>query len=105
MMYISWDPILIGISYLVAFIASFVALDSAGKIELASQSVSLFWRLAGGITLGMGIWSMHFIGMLAMRMPMMMSYHLWLTAASLLIALVATTLAINIARSTSKPPS
>jgi NO-binding membrane sensor protein with MHYT domain len=97
MMYISWDPILIGISYLVAFIASFVALDSAGKIELASQSVSLFWRLAGGITLGMGIWSMHFIGMLAMRMPMMMSYHLWLTAASLLIALVATTLAINIA--------
>lgn len=97
MMYISWDPILIGISYLVAFIASFIALDSAGKIELASQSASLFWRLAGGITLGMGIWSMHFIGMLAMRMPMMMSYHLWLTVASLLIALVATTLAINIA--------
>ncbi|MEG1212929.1 MAG: EAL domain-containing protein [Leclercia sp.] len=97
MMYISWDPILIGVSYLVAFIASFVALDSAGKILLANQRASLFWRLAGGITLGMGIWSMHFIGMLAMRMPMMMSYDLWLTITSFAISLVATTLAINIA--------
>jgi NO-binding membrane sensor protein with MHYT domain len=34
MLYVSWDPILIGISFVVAFIASFVALDSASKIFL-----------------------------------------------------------------------
>ncbi len=97
MLNISWDPVLIAVSYLVAFIASFVALDSAGKIPLSSLKAALFWRIAGGITLGIGIWSMHFIGMLSMQMPMMMSYDLWLTLASLGVAIVASTIAINIA--------
>ncbi|MGU9934252.1 putative bifunctional diguanylate cyclase/phosphodiesterase [Enterobacter asburiae] len=97
MLNISWDPVLIVISYLVAFIASFVALDSAGKIPLSSRKAALFWRIAGGVTLGIGIWSMHFIGMLSMQMPMMMSYDLWLTLASLGVAVVASATALNIA--------
>lgn len=97
MLSISWDPVLIAVSYLVAFIASFVALDSAGKIPLSSRKAAMFWRIAGGVTLGIGIWSMHFIGMLSMQMPMMMSYDLWLTLASLGAAVVASTTAINIA--------
>ncbi|EOZ1488956.1 putative bifunctional diguanylate cyclase/phosphodiesterase [Enterobacter asburiae] len=97
MLNISWDPVLIAISYLVAFIASFVALDSAGKIPLSSRKAALFWRIAGRVTLGIGIWSMHFIGMLSMQMPMMMSYDLWLTLASLGVAVVASATALNIA--------
>lgn len=97
MLNISWDPVLIAISYLVAFIASFVALDSAGKIPLSSRKAALFWRIAAGVTLGIGIWSMHFIGMLSMQMPMMMSYDLWLTLASLGAAVVASTTSLNIA--------
>ncbi|KJN29822.1 putative bifunctional diguanylate cyclase/phosphodiesterase [Enterobacter sichuanensis] len=97
MLNISWDPVLIAISYLVAFIASFVALDSAGKIPLSSRKAAMFWRMAGGCSLGIGIWSMHFIGMLSMQMPMMMSYDLWLTLASLGVAVAASTTAINIA--------
>ena len=97
MLNISWDPVLIAISYLVAFIASFVALDSAGKIPLSSRKAALFWRIAGGVTLGIGIWSMHFIGMLSMQIPMMMSYDLWLTLASLGVAVVASATALNIA--------
>lgn len=97
MLNISWDPVLIAVSYLVAFIASFVALDSAGKIPLSSRKAALFWRIAGGVTLGIGIWSMHFIGMLSMQMPMMMSYDLWITLASLGAAVIASTTAINIA--------
>ncbi|MGX5085773.1 putative bifunctional diguanylate cyclase/phosphodiesterase [Enterobacter sp. UPMP2052] len=97
MLNVSWDPVLIAISYLVAFIASFVALDSAGKIPLSGRKAAMFWRMAGGITLGIGIWSMHFIGMLSMNMPMIMSYHLWFTLASLGVAVLASTLAINIA--------
>ncbi|MEH0884989.1 EAL domain-containing protein [Enterobacter sp. UNJFSC 003] len=97
MLNVSWDPVLIAISYLVAFIASFVALDSAGKIPLSSRKGAMFWRVAGGVTLGIGIWSMHFIGMLSMKMPMIMSYHLGLTLASMGVAVLASTLAINIA--------
>lgn len=97
MLNISWDPVLIAISYLVAFIASFVALDSAGKIPLSNRKAALFWRMAGGISLGIGIWSMHFIGMLSMQMPMMMRYDLWLTLASLGVAVIASTTALDIA--------
>lgn len=97
MIYVTWDPVLVGISYLVAFIASFIALDSTGKISGSSPKAALFWRIAGGITLGIGIWSMHFIGMLAMKIPMMMSYDLQLTLLSLLVVLIASTLSINIA--------
>ncbi|WP_349291238.1 MULTISPECIES: MHYT domain-containing protein [Citrobacter] len=68
MLYVSWDPVLIGISFLVAFIAAFVSLDSAGKVAISVRRESTFWRLSGGITLGMGIWSMHFIAILAMKM-------------------------------------
>lgn len=97
MLDVSWDPVLIGISFVVAFIASFIALDSAGKVAISSRRESTFWRLSGGATLGMGIWSMHFIGMLAMKMSMPINYHFPLTAFSFFIALVSATLAISIA--------
>lgn len=97
MLHVSWDPVLIGISFIVAFIASFIALDSAGKVAISNRRESTFWRLSGGATLGMGIWSMHFIGMLAMKMSMPINYHFSLTAFSFLIALISATLAINIA--------
>src|SRR5690606_25462193 len=66
-------------------------------ISGASRKAALWWRMAGGVTLGIGIWSMHFIGMLSMKMPIDMSYHVWLTVGSLGIAIVAATSAINIA--------
>lgn len=97
MLHVSWDPVLIGISFLVAFIAAFVSLDSVGKVAISVRRESTFWRLSGGITLGMGIWSMHFIGMLAMKMSMPLNYHLPLTALSFAIALIAASLAIHIA--------
>ncbi|WP_368541983.1 putative bifunctional diguanylate cyclase/phosphodiesterase [Enterobacter soli] len=97
MLNVSWDPVLIAISFLVAFIASFVALDSAGKIPLSTRKAAMFWRITGGMTLGIGIWAMHFIGMLSMQMPIIMSYALGLTLASLAVAVLASTLAINIA--------
>lgn len=97
MLDVTWDPVLIIISFLVAFIASFVALDSAGKISDASRLAAIFWRIAGGMTLGIGIWAMHFIGMLSMHMPVSMHYEVWLTLASLGIAILAATTALNIA--------
>jgi diguanylate cyclase (GGDEF)-like protein len=97
MLPVSWDPVLIGISCLVAFFAAFIALDSAGKIAVCGKHSALFWRITGGATLGMGIWSMHFIGMLAMKMPMIMNYDVGLTLASLLAAIAASIFSINIA--------
>ena len=48
MLHVSWDPVLIGISFVVAFIASFIALDSAGKVAISSKRESTFWRRYAG---------------------------------------------------------
>jgi len=58
---------------------------------------ALFWRFAGGATLGMGIWSMHYVGMLAMKMPVIMHYDFELTLLSFISAMLTSILAINIA--------
>ncbi|MEQ4584016.1 MAG: EAL domain-containing protein, partial [Pantoea agglomerans] len=54
-----------------------------------------FWLLVGGIAMGIGVWAMHFIGMLAMMMPMMMRYDTRLTILSLLVAILASVLAFG----------
>lgn len=95
-MHVSWNPLLIGISFIVAVIASFVALDCTGKITLAKRRADLFWRLCAGATLGLGIWSMHFIGMLSMKMPLPIRYDFLLTLISLLVAIASATAVLHV---------
>lgn len=94
MLPVTWDSVLIGVSLLVAFIASFTALDSAGRVAVSRGWRARCWLTGGGIAMGIGIWSMHFVGMLAMKMPMIMYYDPTLTVLSLLVAIVAAILAI-----------
>ncbi|MBP2168274.1 diguanylate cyclase (GGDEF)-like protein [Erwinia toletana] len=94
MLVTSWDPVLIAVSFFVAFIASFTALDIAGRVAISQGRAALYWLLGGGTAMGIGIWAMHFIGMLAMMLPMEMHYDLALTGASLISAIVASILAL-----------
>ena len=84
----SYDPVLVGLSVAVAILASFTALNLAGRLLVADRSARLWWIVASAIALGGGIWSMHFVGMLAFVMPMPASYDVQLTLASLLLPIV-----------------
>lgn len=95
MMPVTWDSVLIGVSLIVAFMASFTALDTAGRVAVSRGWVARLWLLAGGTAMGIGIWAMHFIGMLAMMMPMTMRYDVRLTLFSLLVAILASMLAFG----------
>ncbi|MEN4735647.1 bifunctional diguanylate cyclase/phosphodiesterase [Pantoea agglomerans] len=95
MLPVTWDSVLICVSLIVAFIASFTALDTAGRVAVSRGWSARFWLLVGGIAMGIGVWSMHFIGMLAMMMPMMMRYDTRLTILSLLVAILASVLAFG----------
>ncbi|MFC4860231.1 putative bifunctional diguanylate cyclase/phosphodiesterase [Pseudomonas sp. MAHUQ-62] len=79
---------LVLLSYLVACAAAFTALAMARRV---SHSSALFgrelWRWVGALSLGGGIWSMHFIAMLAFRAPLVISYAPGVTLLSLLIAI------------------
>ena len=84
------DPYLVALSILVACFASYTALDLGGHVAAARGLARRVWLVAAAITMGGGIWSMHFIGMLAFVLPMPMSYDIALTILSLLVAILVT---------------
>jgi NO-binding membrane sensor protein with MHYT domain len=84
------DPYLVALSILVACFASYTALDLGGHVAAARGLARCIWLAAAAITMGGGIWSMHFIGMLAFVMPIRMSYDIGLTIVSLLVAILVT---------------
>jgi len=91
----SYTPWLVVVSLLVAIMASFTALDMANRVTTApSPRISVLWLLGGGCAMGLGIWSMHFIGMLAFKLPIPLGYDLELTAVSLLAAIASSIFAL-----------
>ncbi|MFL9582016.1 putative bifunctional diguanylate cyclase/phosphodiesterase [Stenotrophomonas sp. AB1(2024)] len=91
----SYTPWLVVVSLLVAMLASFTALDMANRVTTApSPRISVLWLLGGGCAMGLGIWSMHFIGMLAFRLPIPLGYDLELTVVSLLAAVASSIFAL-----------
>src|SRR6266481_4556491 len=84
------DPYLVALSILVASFASYTALDLSGHVGTARGFARSVWLVAAAITMGGGIWSMHFIAMLAFVMPIPMSYDIGLTTVSLVVAILVT---------------
>ncbi|CAI8859076.1 EAL domain-containing protein [Pseudomonas zeae] len=92
----SHNPLLVMVAYLVACAASFATLDMAERVVNAEDPGSRrSWRWIGATCLAGGIWAMHFIGMLAFQTPIDIQYDLGITLFSLLIALLASWLAMQ----------
>jgi diguanylate cyclase len=88
---------LVVVSLLVAVLASYAALNLTSRIRLATGVAAAAWLLGGGFAMGVGIWAMHFVGMLALNLPLQITYDLPVTVLSLLIAIVVSTFALHIA--------
>ena len=81
-------------SLLMAVLASYTALDIAGRVAAAEGQVARWWLAGGSVAMGVGIWSTHFLGMLAFRMPVHTCYDPAITGFSLLIAIAASAFAL-----------
>lgn len=92
----TYNPILVACSLLVAILASYTALDMAGRISTAKGRAARWWLVAGACAMGLGIWSMHFVGMLAFSLPMALGYDPALTFLSLLIAIASSAFALRL---------
>ena len=86
----TYDPYLVALSILVAALASYTALDLGGRVAAARGLARRVWLAAAAITMGGGIWSMHFVAMLAFIVPTPMSYDIGLTTLSLVVAMFVT---------------
>jgi NO-binding membrane sensor protein with MHYT domain len=91
---------LVALSLAIAVIASYTALDLAGRVSdnAATPKKAWTWLIAGAVSMGSGIWAMHFIGMLAFHLPIPVAYDLPMTWASLLIAIVVSSIALFVLR-------
>ncbi|WP_134702088.1 PAS domain S-box protein [Ammoniphilus sp. YIM 78166] len=80
-------PLMI-LSFLVAVVASYTALDLIGRLTVSSGYVRKILLIGGACAIGMGVWSMHFIAMLSYHLPIGMEYSLWHVLASLGVSIL-----------------
>jgi len=88
-MEISWNGGMVVLSILVAIFGSYTALAHIQRMRLSTGLASHIWMMAGGISFGLAIWAMHFIGMLAMHLPRFVSLNSRDTFLSILPAVIA----------------
>jgi len=87
---------LVLVSLLVAILASYTAITLALRIRVAPRQLAPAWLIGGGVAMGIGIWSMHFVGMLALTLPIEIAYDVATTLLSMVIAIVVSTFALHI---------
>ena len=93
----SYDYRLVTLSVVIAIFASYAALDLAGRTTAARGRVRLAWLIGGATAMGVGIWSMHYIGMLAFILPVPVLYDWPTVLLSLLAAIFAAAVALFVA--------
>lgn len=86
----TYDPLLIGVSIVIAIVSAFTAFGTAERaLNSETEKYKRYWILFGAVSLGLGIWAMHFIGMLAIRLPVPVGYSVGITIASILPGIAA----------------
>src|SRR6202521_616908 len=92
----SYNYALVALSVLIAMFASYAALDLAGRVTAAVGWARAIWLLGGAGAMGIGIWSMHYIGMLAFILPIPVAYHWPTVLVSLFAAILASVIALYV---------
>src|SRR4030088_2387333 len=92
----SYNYALVTLSVLIAMFASYAALDLASRVTAAAGWARAVWLLGGACAMGTGIWSMHYIGMLAYVLPVPVAYHWPTVLLSLVAAILASVIALYV---------
>ncbi len=92
----SYNYSLVALSVFIAVFASYAALDLASRVTAAGGWTRALWVLGGACAMGTGIWSMHYIGMLAFALPIPVAYHWPTVMLSLFAAILASAIALYV---------
>ncbi|MGW5960554.1 sensor histidine kinase [Methylorubrum thiocyanatum] len=90
MVHTGYNPALVALSLAIAVLASYTALDLGGRVRGTASRLRWAWLLGAALAMGGGIWSMHFVGMLAFEMGLPAAYEVGRTLLSLVIAIGVT---------------
>jgi len=89
-----YDPRLVALSVVIAIGAAYAALDLTGRTSASFGRARLAWIGGGALAMGLGIWSMHYVGMLALSLPVRVLYDLPTVLLSLLAAILSSAVAL-----------
>jgi len=95
-----YDPLLVVVSYLVAAFASYTALELAERLRRTQGLVRGLWQMAAALVLGGGVWSMHFVAVLAFEIPLSHAFAPLQTFLSGLVAIGAVAAGLQIIHGT-----
>ena len=95
-MHATYNPWLVHLSVVVAILVSYTALRLTERVAGAERRAGRLWLLGGAVSMGVGIWSMHFIGMLAFSVAIPLRYNIRINLASLLIGVLTSLFALSI---------
>src|ERR1700719_842674 len=90
----SYEYRLVGLSVIIAICASYAALDLAGRVTASRGKTRAVWLMGGAAAMGLGIWSMHYIGMLAFTLPIPVLYDWPTVLVSFFAAIFASSVAL-----------
>jgi PAS domain S-box-containing protein len=89
-----YDPALVLLSVAIAICASYVALDLAERTTATRGRIRAAWLTGGAVAMGIGIWSMHYLGMLAFHLPIPVVYDVPTVLLSVVAAILASAAAL-----------
>jgi NO-binding membrane sensor protein with MHYT domain len=100
----SHSPSLVFLSIAIAIFAAYAALDLAARTSASEGRQRFVWIGTGAFAMGLGIWSMHYVGMLALILPVRVLYDLPTVLLSLFAAVLASAVALLfVSRSALRP--
>lgn len=94
----SFDWLIVLLSIFIAVYVSYIVVGVCLRISVSPKKTAFYWTIGGAFSMAIGIWAMHFIGMLAFQMPIPVFYDLALTAISTIPALFASAIALFMIR-------
>jgi diguanylate cyclase len=87
---------LIAVSVLTSMIAAYAAFSLADRMRRAiTVRQRRLWLLGGSAAMGIGIWSMHYLGMLAVELPVDVAYFVPTVVLSLALAVAASAVVLS----------
>src|SRR5256714_268205 len=92
----SYNVPLVVLSIVVAMLGAYAAVEIAQRVRATEGRRRERWIYSGALAMGLGIWSMHFVGMLALRLPVSVWYDALLITASVIAAIVGCAIAFFI---------
>lgn len=84
-----YNPWLVAVSVLIAVVDSYVSFSVIGRVARTRGGVRLLWLVMGAMAMGLGVWAMHFIAMMAVRAPAPLGFAVRPTLLALLPMMVA----------------